>query len=454
MTRAQYICCGLVAGLLLGCCAGCSSQLATSAQAEPNATGAESEQRANDDPVPVKVLSPERTSLSRITTQPATVHAYYQAELYAKVGGYLETLGADIGQEVDTGTVLGTIAVPEMVKSREKQEATIRRLQADEKRAAAEITVAEANAESAKAALEQARAGVGAADAQLKAERSEHERVSELVENRAVAERLRDESLQRYESAQATKLAAEAAVVSADAKLAVAAAELQAARADLAAARTRTEVAAKELEELDALMAYATLRAPFRGIVTERNADPGDLIRNAPSSGPDSPPLFVIADLDKVRVRITIPESHTPWVDEGDAVTFVAQALPGRPFPGKIDRIARSLDHSTRTMTVEADLPNPDRLLLPGMYGEATVELDTKADALVLPAGVVRFDEEGHSTVYVVDGDDTVRLVEVSTGLDDGKRIEILGGLEENARVIDAMVGRLAPGQPVTIQED
>jgi len=361
MTRADYVCSIFVAGLLLVCCAACSSQLATSAQAEPSATGGESEQRANDDSVPVRVLSPERTSLRRTTTQPAAVHAYYQAELYAKVGGYLEKLGADIGQEVDAGEVLGTIAVPEMVKSREKQEATIRRLQADEQRAAAQITVAEAQAESARAALEQARAGVSAADAQLKADRSEHERVSNLVENRAVAERLRDESLQRYESAQAAKLGAEAAVVSANAELAVAAAELQAARADLTAARTRTEVAAKELEELDALMAYATLRAPFRGIVTQRNADPGDLIRNAPSSGPDSPPLFVIAEVDKVRVRITIPESHTPWVDEGDAVTFVAQALPGRPFRGKIDRIARSLDHSTRTMTVEVDLPNPVR---------------------------------------------------------------------------------------------
>jgi len=73
---------------------------------------------------------------------------------------------------------------------------------------------------------------------------------------------------------------------------------------------------------------------------------------------------------------------------------------------------------------------------------------------LVLPAGAVRFDEEGHSTVYVVDPDNTVRLVEVSTGLDDGKRIEVLSGLDENARVVDAMVGRLTPGQHVTIQGD
>ena len=446
MVRANYVLGVLGAGVLFASCAGCSTQATMSAQAE------ESE---DQDLVTVKAVSPERTSLSRTTTQPATIHAYYHAEVYAKVSGYLEELNADIGDQVDAGTVLGTIAVPEMVKSREKQEATIRRLQAEEKRAAAEITVAEANIESAQAALEQARADVGGTDAQLKAHGIEYERVNDLVENKAVAARLRDESLERYESAQATKLAAEAAVGSASADLGVARAKLEAARADLDTTRALTDVALKELEELDALMSYATLRSPFEGVVTERHADPGDLIRNAPSSsGPDSPPLFVIAELDKVRVRITVPENQAPWANEGDAVTLVVPALPDRKFEGKIDRIARSLDQSTRTMTVEADLPNPDRVLLPGMYGEATIELDKKAGALILPAGAVRYDEEGNSRVYVVDENNTITVAEVSTGFDDGKRIEILSSLDENARVIDAMVGRLAPGQSVRIQGD
>jgi len=446
MIRADHVLSVLSAGVLLVGCAGCSNQVTTGAQAEES---------GNDNLVTVKTVSPERTSLTRTTTQPATIHAYYQAEVYAKVAGYLEELNADIGDQIEGGTVLGTIAVPEMVKSREKQQATIRRLQADEERAAAEITVAEANVESARAALEQARANVSAADAQLRADSTEYDRFKELVQNQAIAERLRDEAMNRYEAAQAAKLAAEAAVVSADADLSVARAKLEAARADLATTRARTEVASKELEELDALMSYATLRSPFKGVVTERHADPGDLIRNTPtSSGPDSPPLFVIAELDQVRVSIVVPENQAPWANEGDAVTLVVPALPTRKFEGKIDRIARSLDASTRTMAVEMDLPNPDRVLLPGMYGEATIELDKKADTLVLPASAVRYDEEGHSRVYVVDQNNTVKVVDVSTGLDDGKRIEILSGLDENTRVVDAMVGRLAPGQPVRVQGD
>jgi RND family efflux transporter MFP subunit len=448
MAKAAYVGGLLIGAFLLTFFTGCPA-------VEQHATGSPANPGGSDDTITVKTLAPEKTTLRRTTTQPASIHAYYQAELYAQIGGYLEALNADIGQEVDADAVLATIAVPEMVKSRERQEATIRRLQADEKRAAAEVTVAEANAKSAQAALEQARAEVAAADAQLKAARIEHERVDELVQNQALAERLRDETVKRYESAQASKAAVESAVVSADAELGVAKAKLEAAQADLATTQARTEVAAKELEEIDAQMAYATVYAPFQGIVTERHADPGDLIRNAPSSsGPDSPPLFVIAELDKLRVRITVPENHTPWVDEGDLVTLSVPALPDRQFEGQVDRIARSLDKSTRTMTVEADLPNPDYALLPGMYGEATIELTEKPDALVLPAAAVRFDEEGHSRVYLVDQNNNVEVVDVTTGVDDGKQIEILSGLDENARVIDATARRLAPGQPVKIQAD
>ena len=444
MTRSVYIGPVLAAALLLPCCTGCLTEEVSSAQTDQATPG---------DRVTVKTLSPERTALERTTTQPAIVHAYHQAEIYAKVAGYLEKLNVDIGQQVDADTVLGVISVPEMVKSSERQEATVRRLEADEKRAEAQIIVAEANAESAAAVLEQARADVAGADAQLKADRVEHERVSDLVQDKAVAGRLGDESLQRYESARAAKLAAEAAVVSANANVSVAAANQKAADADLDAAKARTEVAMKELEELEELMKYATLRAPFEGIVTRRNADPGDLIRNASaSSGPDSTPLFVIAQTDKVRIRVPVPERDAPWAGVGDQATVTFQALPGESFSGKVSRTAGSLDESTRTMTVEIDMENDGGRLLPGMFGEATIVLEEQGDSLVLPAGAVRHDEIGNSYVYVVDAG-KVRVVEVTLGLDDGNLIQITKGLSGNERVVDAMLGRLQDGQVVNVQD-
>ncbi|MCH7688948.1 MAG: efflux RND transporter periplasmic adaptor subunit, partial [Planctomycetes bacterium] len=158
------------------------------------------------------------------------------------------------------------------------------------------------------------------------------------------------------------------------------------------------------------------------------------------------------------RVRIAIPENDAPWANVGDPVTLQMRAMPGQTFPGKISRVARALDESTRTMLIEVDLPNADGALLPGMYGEATIILEEIADALVLHAGAVRYNETGDSFVYVVDSvvDNvgTIRIVDVTTGLDDGKQIEITDNLDENDRVVDAMIGRLQAGQKVQVEEE
>ncbi len=119
--------------------------------------------------------------------------------------------------------------------------------------------------------------------------------------------------------------------------------------------------------------------------------------------------------------------------------------MPGRRIAGKVARVAGSLHAGTRTMQVEIDLPNDDQALLPGMFGEVTIVLD-EHEALVLPASAVRHDEAGNSHVYVLDGDDRVQVVDVSTGLDDGREIEITGGLEGGERVIGSTIGRIRPG--------
>ncbi len=149
-----------------------------------------------------------------------------------------------------------------------------------------------------------------------------------------------------------------------------------------------------------------------------------------------------------------MPENDAPAADVGDAAHVTLRAIPGKVFEGKIDRIARGLDPSTRTMLVEIDLPNPDRRLLPGMYGETTIDLDQKPDALTLPAGTVRYDQKGQAFVYVVDDQNQVQIVNITTGLDDGNRIEISDGLKGSERVVAPMIDRLSSGQTVRVQSE
>lgn len=401
----------------------------------------------------VKVVTPEVTTLRRTTTQPVTVFPYHQADIDAKVSGYVIKLNVDIGDDVRPGDVLAVVDVPEMADEIRQQEAVMTRLHAEEQQAAAAVTLAEANVKAAEASRTQAQSEIAKSDADLKARQVEFDRVQELVGRRALEARMEDEVRQRLESAQAAKSAAEAAVGASEAHVTVAEAKLQAARADVDRAAAETAIARRQMERMQTLLNYATLTAPFAGTVTARSVDLGDLVTNSQSASGHRVPLFSVGQLDRVRVQVAIPESDASWTTVGDAAFVRLSALSGRSFEGKVSRIGRSLDASTRTMLAEIDLDNPDGALLPGMYGEATIVLDEKADALVLPAVTVRFDAEGKATVYTVDDAGVVQTVEVAVGVDDGRRLEIQSGLSPEARVIEGMLDRLTPGQQVEITE-
>jgi HlyD family secretion protein len=406
---------------------------------------------AVDNTPTVHLVAAERTTLERTTTQPATIHAYHQAEIHAKVAGYLSELKVDIGQTVDKGEILGVISVPEMQISYERKQAEIRSLEAEQESAAAGVKLAQADVQAAQAQQSQAAAEVAQTDAQLNADTSEFKRVTQLVEQKAVAGRLLDEARQKLEASTSAKAAIEAALQSAVAAVTVAREKAAVAEAGVKAAAAQTDVVRKELEELATMMRYAVLKAPFKGVVTRRHVDPGDLVRNIQDASESSrDPLFEIAQVDRVRLRIAIPEMEAPLARVGNAVSLKLRSLPDRDFQGKISRMARRLDESTRTMLVEVDLDNSEGLLIPGMYGDATVTLKQTPDALVVAATAVQFDKTGNSSVYVVENG-VVKIVPVVTGHDDGRHIQILSGIDETARIAAGRIGRFKDGQKVKV---
>lgn len=212
----------------------------------------------------------------------------------------------------------------------------------------------------------------------------------------------------------------------------------------------RLEAAVARQHEIEALMEYATIRAPFNGIVTQRSIDPGDMVYQATSPKGSDQPLFKIAQVDVIRVKTYLPELETVWVDIGDPATITFDALPGQIFTGQISRFSGSLDASTRTMQVEIDLPNPDGRILPGLYARTEITLETQRNTLALPASSVRFSEEG-AYVYVIAGDGSAHSVAVKIGLDDGNWLEVINGVSANDRIVDGLIGSLAEGEQVRI---
>ncbi len=402
--------------------------------------------------VSVNVLAATQTTMSRTTTQPATVHAYHEAAVFAKAAGYLTELRADIGQSVEKGEVLAMIGIPEMASQHQARLAMVRRMEAEERRAGSQVAVANASAASYQAKLDKAKAEGGKADAILSAALVELDRVTDLVKQKAVAARLLDESQKKHDAAAAEKTAAEAAVTSAKAELALAHAESEAAKADIDVAKAMTDVARRELEETEELINYARIVAPFDGMVTARDVEPGDLVRNAQTgSSKNEKPLFVVSQFAKLRIRVYVPERDVPHTDVGDSATIVLLALPDDVFAGTISRAAGVLDEQTRTMLVEIDLDNPDGRIRPGMFGQAKITLAPPADSLTLPANAIRFDAEGNGYVYTVDAANKVVRAEIQTGLDNGAMIEVTSGLSKSDRVVGPLLHRLKAGQTVRI---
>ncbi len=399
--------------------------------------------------VSVRAVAVVQQDVTRTTTQPATIEPFYRAEIRSKLSAYVSEVKVDIGDVVTQGQVLATLDVPEMAKKADIISARIRRLQAEERRAAAGVALTAASITSAQAMLQQSKSHVAMEDATLKAATAEANRVKDLVGRGASEARMLDEATQRRDAALASRQSALSAIASAEANVVVAESKKTSAEADVDVARAETEIAKAELEELRVMLAYAELKAPFAGVVTDRTVNPGDLVSSG-NGAHSAAPLLVINQIDKVRCHIAIPERDAAFVRRGDKISLAFPSYPGESIETTVARTNHSLDHETRTMLVEAELANPDGKLLPGMFGQATLSLQAPVTVSVLPSRAVRFDGQGAARVFVLRDDDTVAVTGITVLSDDGRMLQI-AGVAPGQRVVDAHLQRFADGQRVQV---
>ena len=419
-------------------CAGCSQ------------TATPKTEQTKSKAVPVKAVAVVQEDVERTTTQPASLHPFFQAEIKAKISGYVKEVKVDIGDYVQQDAELAILDVPEMDKQQEILEAQLERHQALETQATAGVELAKANVRSAQAKLAQSNSEMNRVDASLAAAEAEFKRTEDLVARQSLERRVLDEVRQRRDSELAAKEAVKSAILSAEADVVVAQAQQTSSDADLLVAKANTKIAIGKLDELKVLIGFATLKAPFEGVVTARSIDPGDLVQNK-DAGDEGKSLFVVSQIKQLRVRMPVPESDAALVNLGDRVTLTLPYYSAEaPLVDSVRRMSQSLDPSTRTMLVEAEFKNEDGKLLPGMFGQATITLSTKVATNTLPARAVRFDDD-KAYVYVIGSDETVTVEEVKTGIDDGHTIEILSGVQSGQRVIDAHRERFKTGQKVSV---
>ena len=206
--------------------------------------------------------------------------------------------------------------------------------------------------------------------------------------------------------------------------------------------------ATANVRRLEQLESFKHVYAPFAGTVTRRNTDIGALI-NAGNSGSNQE-LFVVAQLDPIRVYVAVPEIYAPAIRAGLIAAIELPSYPGQHFSGKVARNAESIDPATRTLRTEIDVPNRDGKLFPGSYAQVHFGLNIATTRMSVPVNALLFRAEGPRAA-VVGFDGKVHLKPVTIGQDYGTEVEILSGIDPNDAIVLNPSDSLEEGQQVNV---
>lgn len=338
----------------------------------------------------VAVVSPKRLRSDRQLVLPGSVRPLSETTLYPQTNGYIKDFLVDIGDRVVEGQPLLEIETPELDQQLDQ----------------------------ARAALAQAEAGLGQARA-----------------NRDYS----NTSLARYKVLRPSGVASQQELDQRSSEALVSAANVTAAEAAVA-------VQQANLRRLVQTKRFARVEAPFAGTITVRSIDRGSLV----TAGNNSP-LFRLVATDPVRVFVQVPQDIATKVVPGQPASMSVRELADKPFTGTIARTSGALDPTTRTLTAEVRIPNPDNRLLTGMYGEVTLTLASPHPVYELP-GTALYNDAAGLRVATVDAQSRIHFVKVTLERDLGATLQIASGVTEQDRVVRLANVSLLEGKQVDVE--
>ncbi len=217
--------------------------------------------------------------------------------------------------------------------------------------------------------------------------------------------------------------------------------DLQNASTQAATAEAQRGAAKSQLAALGVRFGETRLEAPYDGVVTQRKLDPGALI------GPATGPVLTVARVDTLRAFIAVNERRASEVALGQRAVVSFDAVPGRTFTGRVQRLAPSFDLATRTLDAEVHLPNDAGVLRPGMYGRGAIELGLHPAMPVIPVEAIQRSND-RAFVFVLDGD-VVHRKPVTLGEELDERFEVTSGLVAGDEIVVLGIDGLAEGSRV-----
>jgi multidrug efflux pump subunit AcrA (membrane-fusion protein) len=391
--------------------------------------------RALDSAAAKRRITPPLVNVAKVTRAPNATEVSFpgsitpvtEAYIYARAAGYLKRRYVDIGDRVSAGQLLAEIDAPDLDQQVTQQQA----------------------------ALAQAEGQLGQAEATL----------VQLTATRDLAEI----TWQRYQVLTKTGAVSRQAGDTQQTAAKTAAANVTAGEKNVVAAREFVSASKATLDRLVTLQGYEKVTAPFAGIVTARNVDVGALISAsgstlgptrpslaAPSDTPSSGEIFRVAQIDQLRVLVSLPQTEASGIQLGQPAKVTVEELPNRLFPGKITRTSNALDAASRTLLTEVQVDNPTGVLLPGMYTTVGFITNRAVPPFLVPDASLIVEAEGTTLAVLQPLDQTalaktaaegldramlarariVHFQKVQPGRDYGTTLEILGGLREGDYIV------------------
>jgi len=340
----------------------------------------------------VPVVKTSREDLQTEVTLQAEFLPYQDIMVHAKVSGFVSLIRVDIGDRVKEGDLLATLEIPELQDNINKAEATL---------SATGQEIAKAQADYNNVHLI-------------------YQRLADVAQAHPnmVAQQDLDTARSKEDSAHGT----------------------------LGEAQQHRDEAQAELGRLNTLAAYEKITAPFDGIITKRFADLGSLIQAGTSSNTQALPLVQLAQDTLLRLRFPVPEAETPLIENGRQVEVTVPAL-NRTLVGTVTRSAWQIDRSTRTMTTEVDVENPQGVIKAGMYAYVKLPLQVAKQALAVPLQALTTGDQ--PTVFVWTKDGQLQERKVKVGIRTADKAEILSGLQESDAVVVGNRAGLVAGPKV-----
>jgi membrane fusion protein, multidrug efflux system len=414
----------LVVGAALGIAPACNkddgSAAATGAAAPAGGGGARggASARGGRPPMPVEFAVVKRAPVAEQIQIVGNLIGAATVQVVPRVNGRLATVNVQLGDSVRRGQ---TVAKVEDMEIQEQ-------------------------VRQAEAAFKVAQATIRQRDADLKLATTNRDRSKSLYDRQLLPQQTYDDTVARYEAAQAQN--------------------------DLANAQF--EQAKARLEELKITLQNTIIASPVDGFVSKRFSDPGAFV------GPNSPVVSVV-DIRTVRMVANLVEKDMKRVPVGTAAAVEVDAFPGERFSGRVSRVAPVFDPATRTAEMEIEIPNSSYRLKPGMYSRVSLTVDSRANALTVPRNAL-VELDGKPGVFIASSGGpgggtgtaargqgqpgatpttgqqgqgqgapalTAKFLPVQTGIRDGEHIEITSGLQDGARVITTGAGALKDGDRI-----